>query len=176
MNAEIDINQRFKLKKVNYCLYNNEKYISSLSLQLSTNNGQSYQHDILRYKTNNVSDLIDKSGYILFYHREALRRSAENIRHEKAKNKYLSIDNTEKINNLQVLIMQKKQEITGFLTDATTADELCIVNKKLSYFRGLESIFRHFESLVKFDREKKFNSIESFNNSYNDILSELNAI
>ena len=175
-NDNIDMQQRFILKKVNNCLYGDNLYISSLSLKLTTDNGHIYQHDIKGHTTTNITEIIDKSGYLVTYRRDYLRNTAANIRAEKEKNNYISIDNTEKITALQAQIMQKKAEIIAILSAATTAEELSAINQKLSYFHGLEGIARDFENLRNNDAEKKYSSIDAFNNRYNDILSQLSAI
>lgn len=123
-----------------------------------------------------INSLIDKSGYLLMYRRETLRRRAAILRAEKAKNAYICIDNTDKIKALKAAILDKKNNVINMLVEATTAADIASVNKKLDYFHGIEGIFRSFERLENSDKNKEYKSIDNFMNEYNDIYTRLNAI
>lgn len=174
----IDSMQRFKLLKaqVNTPYNSTEKCIYSLNMQTTDNNGLSYQLDTYRYNTMDINSLIDKSGYLLVYRRETLRRRAAILRAEKAKNAYICIDNTDKIKALKAAILDKKNNVINMLVEATTAADIASVNKKLDYFHGIEGIFRSFERLENSDKNKEYKSIDNFMNEYNDIYTRLNAI
>jgi hypothetical protein len=174
----IDSMQRLKLLKaqINTPYNSTEKCIYSLNMQTTDNNGLNYQLDTYRYNTMDINTLIDKSGYLLIYRRETLRRRAAILRAEKAKNAYIAIDNTDKINALKAAILDKKNNVINMLMEATTAADLASVNKKLDYFHGIEGIFRSFERLENSDKNKEYKSIDNFMNEYNDIYTRLNAI
>ena len=176
LGCPIDHEERFKLKKINSCYCQDQKYIASLTLQVTTNNGRVYQHETSLAKTNNISDLIDKSGYLLFDRRNMKRRKAAIIRAEKAKNQYINIDNTEKLNVLKEAILEKKQHIVELLKDATTANDLSNVIDKLSYFNGLKEIMKDYEKMSDYEADKAYKSIESFNSEYESMLYRLNKI
>ena len=167
---------------MNKLLYNlladSKHFLQALHASIGLDfNRNMYVFDIAeKFTINQILKHAAKSGYLVTYRRDYLRNTAANIRAEKEKNNYISIDNTEKITALQAQIMQKKAEIIAILSAATTAAELSAINKKLSYFRGLEGIARDFENLRNNDAEKKYSSIDAFNNRYNDILSQLSAI
>lgn len=80
----IDSMQRLKLLKaqVNTPYNRTEKCIYSLNMQTTDNNGLNYQLDTYRYNTMDINTLIDKSGYLLIYRRETLRRRAAILRAE----------------------------------------------------------------------------------------------
>lgn len=174
----IDSMQRLKLLKaqVNTPYNSTEKCIYSLNMQTTDNNGLTYQLDTYRYNTMDINSLIDKSGYLLVYRRETLRRRAAILRAEKAKNAYIAIDNTDKIKALKAAILDKKSNVINMLVEATTAADIASVNKKLDYFHGIEGIFRSFERLENSDKNKEYKSIDNFMNEYNDIYTRLNAI
>lgn len=174
----IDSMQRLKLLKaqINTPYNSTEKCIYSLNMQTTDNDGLTYQLDTYRYNTMDINSLIDKSGYLLMYRRETLRRRAAILRAEKAKNAYICIDNTDKIKALKAAILDKKNNVINMLVEATTAADIANVNKKLDYFHGIEGIFRSFERLENSDKNKEYKSIDNFMNEYNDIYTRLNAI
>lgn len=174
--TKIDYSQRFKListtKACTY--YGGDTYISRLELK---ENNAYFSIDTSRLcKTLNPDLLIDKSGYLVGYRREYLRRRAAEIRAEKVHNEYKSIDNTARLKTLKNDILAAKNAVVTMLMNATTAADLESINKKLGYFHGIEGLLKRFERLETIDKNKEYKSIDNFFNEYNSIYERLKAI
>lgn len=172
----IDYSQRFKListtKACTY--YGGDTYISRLELK---ENNAYFSIDTSRLcKTLNPDLLIDKSGYLVGYNRESLRRRAAAMRTEKIYNEYKSIDNTARLKALKSDILAAKNNIVTMLINATTAAALETINKKLGYFNGIEGLLKRLERLEKVEKNKEYKSIDNFFNEYNSIYERLKAI
>lgn len=174
--TNIDYSHRFKListtKACTY--YGGDTYISRLELK---ENNADFSIDTSRLcKTLNSDLLIDKSGYLVGYNRESLRRRAAAMRTEKIYNEYKSIDNTARLKALKNDILAAKNNIVTILINATTAADLETINKKLGYFNGIEELFKRLERLEKVEKNKEYKSIDNFFNEYNSIYECLKAI
>ena len=117
---------------------------------------------------------IDKSGYIVDIRKENLKRRADDLRKERAKNAYLLTDNTAKVEELRRKISIRKAEIVNDLISATDAKSIKNVASKLDW-GGLYSVMSLFEDYERLTNTRGYSSIESSERAYNTILEKLGA-
>ena len=117
---------------------------------------------------------LDKSGYIVDIRKENLKRRADDLRKERAKNAYLLTDNTAKVEELRKKIAVRKAEIVNDLISATDAKSIKNVASKLDW-GGLYSIMNLFEDYERLTNTRGYSSIESSERAYNTILEKLGA-
>lgn len=124
----------------------------------------------------NCSDrhTLDKSGYIVDIRKENLKRRADDLRKERAKNAYLLTDNTAKVEELRKKIAVRKAEIVNDLISATDAKSIKNVASKLDW-GGLYSVMSLFEDYERLTNTRGYSSIESSERAYNTILEKLGA-
>lgn len=125
---------------------------------------------IEQYKHRLETENIDKSGYIVEYYRDNLKRRAKALKAERDKTAYIATDNTARIEELKIRIAAKKLEIIERLKAADTSEQLKEVAKSLEYWsNGYTSIVSSFEDLQKRVANKSYPSIEDFNRNYEGI-------
>jgi len=117
---------------------------------------------------------LDKSGYIVDIRKENLKRRADDLRKERAKNAYLLTDNTAKVEELRRKIAVRKAEIVNDLISATDAKSVKDVASKLDW-GGLYSVMSLFEDYERLTNTRGYSSIESSERAYNTILEKLGA-
>jgi len=152
---------------------NSWKY-SKVTLQKTTDNGARFEYHVNR--TNDKSDFIDKSGYLVEFKRADLARRADALRSERAKAAYTATDYTEQIKELESTIKALKAHLIEKLIKAETGEEIHETGKKICYFDGLSGVFEDFETLKERDENKAFSSRESFANYYNKISEKIAKI
>ena len=129
---------------------------------------------IAQYKHKLDADQIDKSGYIVEYYRDNLRRRARALKAERAKAAYLASDNTARVEELKIRIAAKKLEIIERLKAANTSEQFKEVAKAMDYWtNGFTSIVSDVEDMQKRVDEKSYHSIEDFNRHYEGINNML---
>lgn len=178
-----DINARFILKRANKTTKNwrreNEfDFISSLDLLTVENNKKADYGVIYRqgHEPQNVNDIIDKSGYIVNVKRSNLQNKAEELRKERAANKYKATDNSAIIAGVLERADRLKQSLVEMLANAKTSEEIRDCGNLIKYYDGLEGIFGKCERLATMDAKKEFRSIASFNEYVNQINENIDDI
>ena len=185
---ETDYTQRFKYiapdyknqERTYYAGGNNGFYISNITLQETTSNGYKFEYKPAIYGRNNeprtISEIIDKSGYIIYKKRDELKRRARALKADREKAAYIQTNNQDKLKELETLIADKKRHIAEALNTATTYEEVKEINKKLDFFHGLSDAMFQLKLMKAREAEKKYSSIESFNNDYNHVINVLNNL
>lgn len=178
----LDTSERYKLLDYDYChvVERNKKYINRLHLQEMGTNGKKIDYDIIgrvfcsgANYAENIDQVIDKSGYFVQLRRADLKRRAAALRADREKAKFAISDNTAKIEELQKLIDERKQEIILNLTLATTADEFKAVGDSIGLYKGFADTVRAFEHLKEKDASKSYRSISEFEQAYTKIRNAL---
>lgn len=123
-----------------------------------------------------VSDFIDKSGYLLPWRRDELKRRALELRKEKEKAAYLQTDNSGKIEEIAARIEKVKKALAGEVLRAVNYDDVCKVARRLGHCKGLASVVNHFELFQNYTVEKRFSSIASSEAKYQEIVKELDEL
>lgn len=123
-----------------------------------------------------VSAFIDKSGYLLPWRRDEMKRRALALRKEKEKSAYLQTDNSGKIEEIAARIEKLKKALAAEVLQAVSYDDVCKVARRLGYYKGLASVVNHFELYQKYTIEKSFPSIAASEASYQRIVEELEGL
>lgn len=181
-----DYSNRYKLipakyenEYYTYHSRDNGRYISKLNLKDLNSNGRTIEYHTDHYysETENISDIIDKSGYIVENSRQELKRKATALRQEREKALYTATNNTERIEALGNLLKSKKDMIAADLKAATTFEQVKAIASKLEAWNdGLTKAYMLYEDLKKDDEAKAFKSIESFEAGFTRLTELLNSI
>ena len=158
-------------------------YISRIALKETDGTGEvmEYQTEgryITAYdkerRTNNINDIVDKSGYFIRERREDLRRRAAQIRAEKQKNIFTACDFSAELAKTRAEAEQAKIEVIEALKNATTSEQIGKVSKAMRW--ELEYIYsdveRHEEKTIK----KEYASVEKYENAKSNITSKINKM
>lgn len=121
-----------------------------------------------------LTDIMDKSGYLIKSYRDALHKRAEDRKAEIKKQEFLKMDYSDRIVTLREVIRTKQNALADALRFANTSKALEKVRDDLSYWNGLLDVMRDFEEFVENVENKSFASIEACDALYNRILN--NAI
>lgn len=125
-------------------------------------------------RTNDINNIIDKSGYLLQHRRRELKRRAAALRAERQKAAYMETDNTAKIAELAEKIQAAKTRICEALTQAKTADQIHEIGKILYWsFARIASDFERYQAKTT---EKAYHSIEQSETAYQAIIKSLDEL
>ena len=124
-----------------------------------------------RYNNAHSEKEFDKSGYYLSAKQFNLHRKARILRQEREKAKFAATNNLETINKLSAMLSGLKQAIVSKLQEATTAEQIKVIEKSLSWYKGLADCFDKFNRIETGEKEKSFSSVESFNNAVIDLTN-----
>lgn len=184
-----DLGDRFRLvpgKETKWADGKGLHGISAITVQRMDASGQSlkikcpeiYFRDRVSYekKPASVSDFIDKSGYLLPWRRDEMKRRALELRKEKEKAAYLQTDNSGKIEEIAARIEKVKKALAAEVLQAVSYDDVCKVARRLGYCKGLASVVNHFELFQKYTIEKRFFSIAASEARYQEIVKELDEL
>ena len=119
-----------------------------------------------------LSEIIDKSGYLVHIKRAELKRKADELCKARAAAGFKATDNTAIINGLKGRIDSLQNAISKALEGATNSEDIRAIEKVLSSWDGLGGVFRKYERILSGEREKSFSSIAAFN----EALTEENAL
>lgn len=125
-------------------------------------------------RTNDITDIIDKSGYLLQHRRQELKRRAAALRAERQKAAYMETDNTAKITELVERIQAAKFRIVEKLADATSSEQINEIGRTL--YLPFTRIVSNFERYSKNTAEKAYSSIEKSESAYNEIIKSLDEL
>ena len=177
-NNTVDREARFKyIKHETYTDKNHEVFVTKVHVKRTDDNGSDYTinnhgnfvytSELTRYKE--LSEIIDKSGYITQDKRAYLRGEAKRIRTERAKKEYLETDHTAQIEALEEELKAKQNKLAEELKKAKTYEEVKATAEKISGWSGLSSYFWDFEHIKKSNTNKVYGS----NKRINDDIKEL---
>lgn len=178
-----DANARYIVKRTNKTVRgwrteNEYDFISSVDL-VTVENHKKAEYPT-RYRRGaeprTLDSVIDKSGYIVNYKRLELQSRADELRKERAANKYKATDNSAIIESVKQRVESLKNTLVEMLAASTTYEQVKNCGSLINYFDGLSGIYFDVEILAKKDAEKAFSSIASFNNSVNSINEKINGV
>lgn len=125
-------------------------------------------------KTQDITNIIDKSGYLVFAKRNELKRRANGLRADRKKAAYDAVDNSGKIAELKGLVAAHKNEIVNALISATSYSDLHNVAEMLGRWSGgLVGVVRSLELFEERTNKKQYTSIEQSDTAYNNIKAAL---
>lgn len=129
-----------------------------------------------RDRYTDLSQIIDKSGYLIASHRLDLQRRADERRAEKKRRAYEATENGEKVETLRAIIGAKRHALALELEKATTYEAVEAVSKKMRrYPDGFIYAVQDFERFEERTASKDYPSIEASEKTYNAILTALMA-
>ena len=176
----VDLANRFKFNKFDTYSYKGTTYIDRVYLRRTDDTGSAYTYNdhgqiiyTNTFKYTAINEIIDKSGYIVNKKRDDLKRRAAALRAERAKAAYMVTDNTNIIKELDNLFTETKTAIIEELKQATTAEALKAVYKKLDTWRGLAGIAGDLERLKARDAAREYSSTDKFLQAADEIRAEL---
>lgn len=120
-----------------------------------------------------VTDLIDKSGYLVKTYRNALKKRAEERRAEIKRQEVLKMDLSGRVTTLREVITRKQNALADALRFASTSTDLEKVRNDLCYWHGLLDTMRDFEEFVDNVENKSFSSVGACDALYNRILDNI---
>ena len=182
-DMDIDRYERFKISNEDHAIktysYQCDPYIDEVKLIETTNNGRKFTYNTYQYqnfKTNDISNIIDKSGYIVELKRLDLLRGAKELKAERAKNAFMVADFSKQLEDLRIRITAKKLELIELLKNATTADQFKAISDSLdTWNNGYAQIVESFDRMQAGIKDKTYRSIDDFNDHYNRINQMLLA-
>ncbi len=76
---------RYDMRQYHFHRYNTEEYLDRAVLRDMSTNGETVEFSIPWKKDLRIDDVIDKSGYIILFHQEDLKKKANMLRAERSK-------------------------------------------------------------------------------------------
>lgn len=173
----IDFNTRYKLVRADYSYSKSNRYYHSLQLKDCNNKDIAYRFAFsYTAEYTDINNIIDKNGFVIIGKKNTLKNNAKKIKAERQKNIYNNVDNSSKILILKNRLDQLKKDIIGKYANANTYDEMKKYSDLIGRYNGLTGLYFDIELLINRDNEKKYSSVESFENAYNDILAKIEKI
>ena len=158
----IDYNERY--------MFDPNKQWGNTIINLTT--GVSF--DQYRHSNKDIESVLDKSGYIVEYYREELKRRAHILKADRDKAAFAAIDHTDKVKELNIRITARKLELIEMLKTAETVDAYKNIGNALNHWtNGLSNIIDSYERMKTGVEQKTYASIEKFNDHYNKISQML---
>ena len=180
---EVDYTSRFKVKNISYWgySYGGPSYIGRIDLIRTDDNGTTTEYNdhgriIWKGHTpeyNDITEIIDKSGYIVNTKRDELRRRAAALKADRAKAAYTKDDNSGTVKAIRAAAEAKKAAIIAELQNATTGSELNAIGHKIYFYNGLSGIFSDLERLETREANKEYTSAAAFNKACENIRAAL---
>ena len=169
----LDMSKRMSVIDYDYCYsYRMDKrYISSVTVKGDSRKNDSFYVDGI--ETENVDEIIDKSGYLLYTRRIELKRRLTKRKAEIAKTLADRTDFSEHVTTLTNLVAYKKGMLTEQFKACETYADYREFNKLFSYFDGFINIVNDVEGYCTRVNEKRFDSVEAEERLYNSIMARL---
>lgn len=168
---EIDINNRYNATSVIYSGNTRYYYRKNIhNIDLSDGNKEyKYQFQYNGY-INNISDVIDKSGYIVIAKKEDLKMRSAALRLDRQKAVVDAIDYSKEITELEEIITKKRTLLAAELANAITYEALEGIQKQLTWYNdGFAAAVRKFESFKASVNGKKYRNANEVNIDYANI-------
>lgn len=125
-------------------------------------------------KTQDINNIIDKSGYFVAAKRLELKRRANALRADRKKAAYCAIDYSGKIAELKELAAIRKNEIVNALISASSYEELHNVSEMLGRWSGgFVGVVHSLELFEDRTNKKQYSTIEESEKAYSNIKAAL---
>ena len=124
-------------------------------------------------RSNNLHDIIDKSGYLVIERRRKWQNAANALRREREKAAAMAADFTEKENAIRAGIENAKMHIAETVLTATTAEDAKNMEKAVSNLRWL--IF-YFDRHTGYMQNKQYSSITAIERAITDLQDYISRI
>lgn len=175
-NDELDYNTKFKIKECDKYHYSwLDKYTYSMTL-INTNNNEERSYYGESKKIDNINLVIDKSGYIVKLKKRELKERAEQLRTDRAKNKFLNTDYTNKLLKVDNIKNDIKTKLISFLNNKDFNCELFRTIQYNSIISDIKWILNDIDNYIKRINEKEYKSVEIADDDYNKITNKYDKI
>lgn len=170
---------RFDYVDNGFTCHGGKSYINRVTVKNRDTNGEKstrvligqvfYTGMISHYKTD-ISQIIDKSGYFVDYKRDDLKRRAAALKADRQKAAFIASDHTDKITELETMILGRKKEIEKLFNAAVTSEDIKAVVEALNDYRhGLKWVLYSFELFKQRIVNKEYSNINNAVKAYQDI-------
>lgn len=175
----VDLSQRFHMvnDKWNptYCGDGRgNRYISRVKLHPTIGTGKpfEYQHQRGEEQTNELHNIIDKSGYLVCRVRSDLKRRALQLRYDRARAAAQVLDTSDREREIRIRIDTLKTAISRRVLSGITLKDVEAVSKAADKLRW--AVF-YFERYLERRKNNEYSSIESIESSFENIENYLNG-
>jgi len=174
-SVKIDYTERFDYYPDRYEQYSDGKgntYYGRITIAHKDTNADPFEYNT-RYKNlKQLSDIIDKSGYLVCEYRSALNRRVCAYKNKKRKNEFLSTDYSVEVHTLDGIFHNLKTEISGAVMNITNYGQARLVERALDKYSWALSYFTTYRKKIT---EKEYDSRQSAESSEQNIRSYLNG-
>lgn len=175
---KINLLERFNYLKHDYIISGYGKKVNNIYLQDRNSNGKeakvnAYGMTEKIYCDENISDCLDKSGYLLINRRIELKRKAQALKNQRDKAKALEFDCMPYLDEMNKRIKEAKNVINIVLYEAQTTES---VNDLEKMTRCLYWVIYEMNKFEKLYQNKIFSSIEQINDIYNGLNNKVHEI
>ena len=181
-NTGIDLSQRFRYIPSQWGEKrgdrNGNTYIGRIKLMLLDGSAKETEYEpyslyCQETRSNNLHDIIDKSGYLVIERRRKWQNAANALRREREKAAAMAADFTEKENEIRAGIENAKMHNAETVLIITTADEAKRMETAIYNLRWLISAFdRHTGYMQK----KQYSSIAAIERAITDLQDYISRI
>ena len=152
-------------------------YVERVSLRDKSSKGELIEFNLpLGFAgAHDPSEIIDRSGNLIYPHRSELRRRAAQNKREHDRQEFLATDHSGKVEALRRLADEWKARILKDLAAAETGEQLDSVSDQLTRWKGLVGSVRDLEYFRDKVQEKRFDSNAECEQFYQRIRGQLTA-
>jgi len=120
-----------------------------------------------------VSDVIDKSGYLLLERRWEWKHRARDLRAERAKAAAAAADFSEKEEAVKKAIDNAKLHLAEMALNAESDNDVKALDKAAGVFRW---VIYYYNNYMRLKADKDFSCISAIERSLNDIQLKINEV
>ncbi len=152
-------------------------YVERVSLRDKSSKGELIEFSLpLGFAgAHDPSEIIDRSGNLIYPHRSELRRRAAQNKREHDRQEFLATDHSGKVEELQRLAAEWKTKILKDLAAAETGEQLKSAAEELSRWKGLTGSVLDLEFFRDKVQGKQFSSNAECEQFYQRIRGQLTA-
>ena len=150
----------------------NKRRISSLTVK-SLEDGKKQLLYVYGVDDDNISEVIDKSGYLLYNRHRDIKNRSEIRKKEIQKALADKADFSDHLVTLANLVAYKKGILTEQFKECRTLEDYRSFEESFSYYGGFVTTISDYESYCHKVSNKLFASIEAEENAYNSLMRKL---
>ncbi len=175
-SVKIDYTERFDYfpdRYEQYCDGKGNTYFGRIHIAHKNTNAERFEYNT-RYKNlKELSDIIDKSGYLVCEYRSELNRRVCNYKNKKRKNEFLATDYSGTVKEIDGMFENLKVEIANTVKNIKTYSQARSVESAVDNFAWGLSYFTTYRKRIT---EKEYDSKQSAENAEQNIRSYLDKV
>lgn len=172
--VKFDCTERFDYFPSRYDQYSDEKgntYFSKITIAYKGTNAEPFEYPT-RYKNlKQLSDIIDKSGYLTIEYRYRLMDRVYAYKNKKRKDEFLATDYSQTVKDLDAMFEKLKIQIADTVKNITTYSQARLAEKAMDKFAWGLSYFIKYRERIE---NKEYDSKEYAESSEQNIRKYLN--